>query len=93
MNGGYAIFAINGSDRSYTTAVDSLARQKELESPTFRLGGGRSIQLSYWRIYWNIVAEKGADVNNFLVIAKPVRGLVVSIQKICNEKYIATIFL
>ena len=27
-----------------------MARQKELESPTFRLGGGRSIQLSYWRI-------------------------------------------
>ena len=28
-----------------------MARQKELESPTFRLGGGRSIQLSYWRIF------------------------------------------
>ena len=28
-----------------------VARQKELESPTFRLGGGRSIQLSYWRIF------------------------------------------
>ncbi len=27
-----------------------MARQKELESPTFRLGGGCSIQLSYWRI-------------------------------------------
>ena len=27
-----------------------LARQKEFESPTFRLGGGCSIQLSYWRI-------------------------------------------
>ena len=25
-----------------------LAPQKEFESPTFRLGGGRSILLSYW---------------------------------------------
>ena len=77
MNGSYAIFATNGFDRSYTTAVDSLARQKELESPTFRLGGGRSIQLSYWRIYWNIVAEKGIDVNNFLAIARGERDLVI----------------
>ena len=28
-----------------------LAPQKEFESPTFRLGGGRSILLSYKRIY------------------------------------------
>ena len=28
----------------------SLAPQKEFESPTFRLGGGRSILLSYWGI-------------------------------------------
>ena len=27
-----------------------LARPKEFESPTFRLGGGRSILLSYGRI-------------------------------------------
>ena len=27
-----------------------LAPQKEFESPTFRLGGGRSVQLSYWGI-------------------------------------------
>ena len=27
-----------------------LAPQKEFESPTFRLGGGRSILLSYWGI-------------------------------------------
>ena len=40
-----------------------LALQKELESPTFRLGGGRSIQLSYWSIYWNIVAENKNVVN------------------------------
>ena len=32
-------------------AGSHMARQKELESPTFRLGGGRSIQLSYWRIF------------------------------------------
>ena len=28
-----------------------LARLKEFESPTFRLGGGRSILLSYKRVY------------------------------------------
>ena len=28
-----------------------LAPQKEFESPTFRLGGGRSILLSYWGVY------------------------------------------
>ena len=33
---------------SYEVAF--LALQKEFESPTFRLGGGRSIQLSYWSI-------------------------------------------
>ena len=45
-----------------------LALQKGFGPPTFRLGGGCSIQLSYWCIYWNIVAEKDADVNlrNFL---------------------------
>ena len=41
-----------------------LARQKEFESPTFRLGGGRSIQLSYWRIFtFGIVAKKIFGVN------------------------------
>ena len=40
-----------------------LALQKELESPTFRLGGGRSIQLSYWSIYWNIVPKNRIRVN------------------------------
>ena len=29
-----------------------MAPQKEFESPTFRLGGGRSILLSYWGIYF-----------------------------------------
>ena len=28
-----------------------------------RLGGDRSIQLSYWGIYWNIVAENKTVVN------------------------------
>ena len=40
-----------------------LARQKGLEPPTFRLGGGRSIQLSYWRIYWSIVPKNSTRVN------------------------------
>ena len=30
--------------------MDFLAPQKEFESPTFRLGGGRSILLSYWGV-------------------------------------------
>ena len=32
------------------TGIRSLARQKGFEPPTFRLGGGCSIQLSYWRM-------------------------------------------
>ena len=47
-----------------TTQPDFLARLKEFESPTFRLGGGRSILLSYWRMDdLNIVAEKICCVN------------------------------
>ena len=44
-----------------------LARQKEFESPTFRLGGGRSILLSYWRIcnYRYIVSKLLVGVNIF----------------------------
>ena len=34
-----------------------LARWKEFESPTFRLGGGRSILLSYKRIYDTIQTD------------------------------------
>ena len=41
----------------------SLAPQKEFESPTFRLGGGRSILLSYWGICIRIVMEKQSSVN------------------------------
>ena len=41
-----------------------MARQKEFESPTFRLGGGRSILLSYWCIFCPvIVTKKSASVN------------------------------
>ncbi len=32
-----------------------MARQKGFEPPTFRLGGGCSIQLSYWRVFHSIV--------------------------------------
>ena len=35
-----------------------LAPQKEFESPTFRLGGGRSILLSYWGVCFAIVPKK-----------------------------------
>ena len=35
-----------------------LARQKGFEPPTFRLGGGRSIRLSYWRMDMCIIREK-----------------------------------
>ena len=51
VNAGYAIFPANRYHRSHTITVDRLAPQKEFESPTFRLGGGRSILLSYWGIY------------------------------------------
>ena len=40
-----------------------MAPQKEFESPTFRLGGGRSILLSYGRICHAIVTEKWGYVN------------------------------
>ena len=40
-----------------------LAPQKEFESPTFRLGGGRSILLSYWGIFLCIVPKFCLSVN------------------------------
>ena len=40
-----------------------MARLKEFESPTFRLGGGRSIRLSYRRICDCIVPKKSFSVN------------------------------
>ena len=42
--------ALSAKKVGTSIARPDLARQKELESPAFRLGGGRSIQLSYWRI-------------------------------------------
>ena len=36
--------------RNHLISATSLARQKGFEPPAFPLGGGRSIQLSYWRI-------------------------------------------
>ena len=49
------------SDRSRTRigCGDSpLARQKGFEPPTFRLGGERSILLSYWRFCLIILYQK-----------------------------------
>ena len=49
-----------------------LAHQKELESPTFRLGGGRSIQLSYWCVSCvAIVAKKIISVNEKTALFSP----------------------
>ena len=39
-----------------------LARQKGFEPPTFRLGGGCSIQLSYWRMDKSIIMENQGGV-------------------------------
>ena len=39
------------NEQRYGRSIPLLARPKEFESPTFRLGGGRSILLSYGRIY------------------------------------------
>ena len=47
-----------------------MAPPKEFESPTFRLGGGRSIQLSYEGRYDAIVPLNGITVNR-----KKSRGL------------------
>ena len=40
-----------------------MAPQKEFESPTFRLGGGRSILLSYWGVCNSIVPKIISAVN------------------------------
>ena len=47
VNAGYAIFAITGYGRSHTVAGNSLAPPARLELTTLRLGGVRSIQVSY----------------------------------------------
>ena len=48
--------------------MDFLAPQKEFESPTFRLGGGRSILLSYWGVCRYILS-------NFLSSVKKIRHI------------------
>ena len=40
-----------------------MALQKEFESPTFRLGGGRSIRLSYWSIFTATLYPKTGQVS------------------------------
>ena len=45
-----------------------MAPQKEFESPTFRLGGGRSIQLSYWGIHYYILSKNRVSVKKFCPI-------------------------
>ena len=45
-----------------------MAPQKEFESPTFRLGGGRSILLSYWGIHLLILP-------NFFTGVKKIRHI------------------
>ena len=61
-----------------TTAF--LAPQKEFESPTFRLGGGRSILLSYWGVCdyhcnQKRIACQHFPVENVPVIAYTVRSV------------------
>ena len=46
----------------YPTGIRFLARQKGFEPPTFRLGGGCSIQLSYWRMDTSIIMENRGGV-------------------------------
>ena len=44
----------------------NMARQKEFESPTFRLGGERSILLSYWRnsqiVFYSIAVRMSSEL-------------------------------
>ena len=50
-SGRYRNFDLRHKKALKTNGFQSLlARPKEFESPTFRLGGGRSILLSYGRI-------------------------------------------
>ena len=48
--GGFSSLADAKTERRKSDTLFFLARPKEFESPTFRLGGGRSILLSYGRI-------------------------------------------
>ena len=51
-NAGGVILNGNAKENAESIILSAfLARRKEFESPTFRLGGGRSILLSYRRIF------------------------------------------
>ena len=49
--------------RSHTITADSLAHPRGFEPPTCRLGGGRSILLSYGCVCSSIVPKKYGSVN------------------------------
>ena len=52
-----------------------MAPQKEFESPTFRLGGGRSILLSYWGICYVILLKYFRAVKKLRHIFSPHRNI------------------
>ena len=63
-----------------------LARQKGFEPPTFRLGGGCSIQLSYWRMFHSIVQNILLCVNckshdSFRFIFRGPKHILLGLQK------------
>ena len=48
------------SRRERYVVRDDVAPQRGFEPPTYRLGGGRSILLSYWGVYGLRAGEPGA---------------------------------
>ena len=55
-----------------------LARLKEFESPTFRLGGGRSILLSYKRVYLRLIIAQTKE---------KIKGKEKGIRQVSQEKF------